>query len=80
MINIRAYIERLGNLTFVIETFGDEMPIKYPKTIPIIVVITSLDPPFDLLKVPLDQNKEKKQGNCKIYASTTSLSSEPNVL
>lgn len=61
-------MERLGNLTFVRETFGDEMPIKYPKTIPIIVVITSMDLLFDLLKVPLNQNKEKKQGNSKIYA------------
>lgn len=46
------------------------MPIKYPKTIPMIVVITSLPLSFDLLKAPLNQKKEDKEGNSKVYAST----------
>lgn len=37
------------------ETDGKETPMKYPKTIPMIVVIISFALPFDFLKTPLDQ-------------------------
>lgn len=44
---------RMSLHTLVRETAGKETPIKYPKTIPITVVIISLLLPFDLLDAPL---------------------------
>lgn len=40
--------------TLVRETEGKETPMKYPHTIPMIVVITSFALLFDFLKTPLD--------------------------
>lgn len=42
-----------GKLNLERETDGNETPIKYPKTIPIVVVIKSLALSFDFLENPL---------------------------
>lgn len=59
---VQQEVNRMSQHTLVRETEGKETPIKYPKTIPIIVVITSLPLllplPYDFLDAPLQTKQQ----------------------